>query len=62
MTEPDKRERKEARKEAEAALARAQTLRDRSAKIGEGWVKSRMDNNFRLMLRNLGKEAPRASS
>lgn len=61
MTEPDKQERTEARKEADEALARAETLRDRSAKIGQGWVKSRVDNNFRLMLRNLGKETPSAS-
>lgn len=61
MTEPGKQERAEARKEAEDALARAAELKDRSAKIGEGWVRSRGDNNFRLMLRNLGRRSSSAS-
>jgi hypothetical protein len=61
MTEADRQARKDARQEADDALARAQSMRERGAKIAEGWVKSRKDNNFRLMIRNLGREAPRAS-
>ena len=61
MTEADRQARKDARQEADAALAHAESLRERGAKIAEGWIRSRMDNNFRLMIRNLGREGPRAS-
>lgn len=55
------KERDEATRKAEAALARAVSVRERSARIGQGWAQSRRDNNFRLMLRNLGKGVPDAS-
>lgn len=56
MTGPEgKRIREEAQAEVADALAKAVTVRDRGAKIAEGWKKSRTDNNFRLMLRELGK-------
>jgi hypothetical protein len=48
-------ERNEARQEADAALVRADEILSRGAKIAQGWVKSRQDNNFRMMLRRLGQ-------
>jgi len=54
MTEAE-RERHDAQQEADAALARADALVSRGAKIAQGWTKSRQDNNFRLMLRRLGQ-------
>jgi len=54
MTEAE-HERQEARQEADAALARADRMVDRGAKIAQGWVRSRQDNNFRQMLRKLGQ-------
>ena len=55
MTGPEERE--QAKQSAQAALDDAKRLADRSAKIGERWRKSQQDNNFRLMLRQLGQKA-----
>lgn len=50
-------ERREANEEADAALARAEEIRSRGAKIAEAWAESRRENNFRLMIRRLGQRA-----
>jgi hypothetical protein len=50
MTTPD-----EARGRAEEALEKATELRDRGVTIAERWRKSQDDNNFRQMLRQIGK-------
>jgi hypothetical protein len=62
MTTPEsRRERETASAEVEEALARAESLVKRGERIGERWRKSRSDNNFRLMLRNMGKAVNGAS-
>lgn len=62
MTGPEsKREMEEASAEVQAAMARAASLVERGNKIGEKWRRSRTDNNFRLMLRNLGRAVNDAS-
>lgn len=62
MTGPEsKRERDEASAEVHEAMAHAASLVERGNKIGERWRKSRTDNNFRLMLRNLGRAVNDAS-
>lgn len=38
---------------ATAALERAETLAERGRRIADGWRQSRLDNNYRAMLRNL---------
>lgn len=48
-------EREEARTEAALALRRVTDLRNRGDRIAEAWRKSREDNNFRMMLRQLGE-------
>jgi hypothetical protein len=53
-------ERKQARQEAQTALEQASAILDRSVKIGKRWKQSREDNNFRSMIRNLGKGASSA--
>jgi hypothetical protein len=53
VTEADRR--KEAGQEADAALERANAIVSRGAKIAQGWTQSRKDNNFRLMIRQLGQ-------
>src|SRR3982751_5633368 len=57
MTEAERFERAEAEEEADAALARAEKIRTRGARIAREWVQSRQDNNFRLMIRGLGQRA-----
>ncbi len=56
MTSPDN-DLNTAKERADAALAQAERVRDRSDKIAEGWRRSRSDNNFRHMLRALGQKA-----
>jgi len=51
----DAEQRHEAREEADAALARADQIVSRGAKIAQGWAQSRRDNNFRQMIRRLGQ-------
>lgn len=55
-------EREEARQQATKALQRASELRDRGGKIAEAWRKSQRDNNFRMMLRGMGKVVKHGSS
>ena len=50
MTTPD-----ESKERAEAALEQATKMRDRGVTIAEKWRKSQQDNNFRQMLRAIGK-------
>jgi hypothetical protein len=50
MTTPD-----ESRNRADAALEKATEMRDRGVTIAERWRKSQQDNNFRQMLRTIGK-------
>ena len=58
MTTPEaRRELEVAKAEAADALDHAEAVQDRGVKIGERWRKSRADNNFRLMLRSIGKGA-----
>lgn len=59
MTGPDQ-EREQANQEANQALTQASAILDRSVKMGERWRKSREDNNFRAMIRNLGRGVTRA--
>lgn len=53
MTDP---EAMRAKQNAEEALKKAQVLKQRGTRLGEGWRKSQQDNNFRLMLRQLGQK------
>jgi hypothetical protein len=53
MTDDD-RDREQAKREAEEALLRAQSLQRRGRTLVRGWRTSRADNNFRQMIRNLG--------
>lgn len=50
MTTPD-----ESKERAQAALEQATKIRDRGVTIAEKWRKSQQDNNFRQMLRSIGK-------
>jgi len=58
MTRPeDQHERDQASAEVQEALARAKSLVERGNQIGAKWRQSRTDNNFRQMLRGIGKVA-----
>lgn len=46
-------EREEAKAQAEEAMERAEHLRVRGDRIAKAWRESKMDNNFRQMLRQL---------
>lgn len=54
--------REDARVEAAEALHRASQLRERGMRIALAWRKSQEDNNFRQMLRQLGKATSNGSS
>lgn len=43
----------DALRDANDALAQAEIIRDRGAHIARGWRRSRQDNNFRFMIRDL---------
>lgn len=51
MTTPE--ERAKAREEANEALERAEETRQAALKLAQAWRRSRADNNFRQMLRQL---------
>jgi hypothetical protein len=53
--------REEARVSAVESLERAAQLRERGIRIASAWRKSQQDNNFRQMLRQLGKAAVNGS-
>jgi hypothetical protein len=62
MTTPEARhEREVALTEANEAIDRAKAVKRRSTTIAEGWIQSRDDNNFRQMLRAIGKRANNAT-
>lgn len=48
-----------AQEEVDRALAKAKEIKALSTRLGEGWRRSRADNNFRTMVRRL---APGGSS
>jgi hypothetical protein len=50
MTTPD-----ESKERATEALQRATEMRERGVKIAARWRQSQQDNNFRQMLRQIGK-------
>jgi hypothetical protein len=50
MTTPD-----ESKDRAHAALEKATQVRDRGVTIAQRWRQSQEDNNFRQMLRSIGK-------
>jgi hypothetical protein len=50
MTTPD-----ESKDRANEALQKATEIRDRGVKIAASWRKSQQDNNFRQMLRQIGR-------
>jgi hypothetical protein len=52
VTTPD-----EAREQADLALAKATRIKERGVTIAEKWKQSQRDNNFRQMLRQIGKGA-----
>lgn len=51
MTTPE--ERAKAREQADAALERAEETRQQALRLANAWRRSRADNNFRQMLRQL---------
>lgn len=55
MTEEQRR--REAGEQADDALRRAEEITTRSKRIAKGWMDSRKENNFRLMIRRLGQKA-----
>lgn len=55
------KEREEARQQAAETLERASQLRERGIRIAMAWRQSQQDNNFRQMLRQLGKAAEHES-
>lgn len=57
LPDKDRESAEDALQSADDALAHAQNVRDRGLSIAEGWRRSRRDNNFRHMLRDL---VPRA--
>jgi hypothetical protein len=62
VTGPEsKRERDNAAEAAAEAQQAAASLVERGTKIGEKWRQSRADNNFRMMLRSIGKAVNNAS-
>lgn len=59
MTTP--KEREQAQRAADQALENAMKIRTRGVSIAERWRKSQEDNNFRKMLRMIGKGIADAS-
>lgn len=49
-------EEREAREQATEALRRASDLKNRGDRIAKAWRQSQEDNNFRYMLRQLGRK------
>lgn len=46
-------EQQRAKEEAAAALDRAERLAEQGRRIADGWRRSRQDNNYRTMLREM---------
>lgn len=53
MTTPPGDELRDQQQEADAALEKAEEIKQRSKGLGEQWKRSRADNNFRNMVRGL---------
>jgi hypothetical protein len=59
VTTPDHEDTETAKAEVDAALEQAKAIQTRGAMIAAGWRKSRLDNNFRQMLRAMSQRAER---